>query len=150
MCWASARFVALPLEAVRSWPSPESPQGDLPNLAFLAHLVAVPHQFLLVFQRPRVPTLSARHSRFSPLTLLGDGLSPPIRGVSSAPCSTGFLTVVPICRASVLQPLSESPDAERSMSSKFPFVCSSMVPRVMRKYGPPNINPILGKAKSYP
>jgi len=47
----------------------------------------------------------------------------------------------------VQEPLSESPDAERSMSSKFTFIYSNMVPRVMGKYGPPNNNPMLGKAK---
>ena len=48
------------------------------------------------------------------------------------------------------EPLSQSPDAERSMSSKFTFVFSSMVPRVMGKYGPPRINPVFGEAKKLP
>jgi len=138
-----------PPGAVRGRLSPESPLGALPSLAFLARLLAAPHWFLLVDQWPRMPTFSARHTRFFPLALLGDGHSPPIRGVSSAPCSAGFRTVVPICRASVQFPLSESLDAEHSMSFKFTFVCSSVVPRVMGKYGPPSNNPILGKANSY-
>jgi len=47
----------------------------------------------------------------------------------------------------VQEPLSETQDAECSMSSKFTLVYSSMVPRVMGKYGPPSSNPVLDKAK---
>ena len=92
-----------PPEAVRGRSLPKSPEGAIPSLAFLAHLVAASHRFLLVFRRPRMSTFSARHSRFSPLALLGDGRSPPhpVRGVLSTPCLTGSLAVAPICGASV-------------------------------------------------
>ena len=78
-----------------------------------------------------------------PTSITGRWAFPPIRGVSSAPCSTCSLTVVTICGVSVQEPMSESPNTELSMSYKFIFVCSIMVLQVMAKYGPPSINPIL-------
>ena len=67
------------------------------------------------------------------LKLLGGGHSPPIKGVLPAPCSTGSRPVASICRLSVQEPLSDSPDAELSISFKFSFVHSISVPRVMGK-----------------
>jgi len=81
-----------------------------------------------------VPTFSVRRSMFSELQLLGDGHSPPIRGISPAPYSTRSRPVAPIYGVSVQEPLSESPDVELSISFKFSFVCSISVPRVMGKY----------------
>jgi len=81
-----------------------------------------------------VPTFSVRPSGFSGLELLGGGLSPPVRGVSPTPCSTGSRPVAPVYGAFVQEPLSESPDAELSISFKLTFVHSILVPRVRGIY----------------
>ena len=64
-----------------------------------------------------MPTFSVRPSRFSKLKLLGDGRSAQSR--ESRPLLAQMGPVSPVCEASVQEPLSESLDAELSISFKF-------------------------------
>ena len=98
-------------------------------------------RLFLVTWRLRVPTFSVRPSRFSGLMLPGDECSSPVRGVSPAPCSTGFCLATPICRASVQEPLSESPGSELYLSSKFITMRSILVSQVKGYYKVHQVEP---------
>jgi hypothetical protein len=65
--------------------------------------------------------------------LLGFRCSFPVTGVLPALCSTGSRPAAP-CEASVQEPVSQSPDSERSLCSKVIFMCFVSVPRARGNY----------------